>query len=281
MDVANVEQQEYWNGADSRDWVDAPERFDEMLEPFAAHLLDAATLVDGERVLDVGCGNGATTLAVAQRLGGGGAVGIDLSVPMLENARARATARGIDNVTFIDADAQIATLPGPFDAIVSRFGVMFFDDPDAACANLVGSLRDGGRVVFVVWRSVPENEWVAVQAGAMFSHVAPPADLASDGPGPFRYGDPTALLRALEHAGLRDVGAEPFDTTVLLGGRGTFDDAVAFVENSGMTRRFLGDAPPDLRARALAAVREALSPYATDDGVRLGAAAWVVSGRRR
>jgi hypothetical protein len=107
------------------------------------------------------------------------------------------------------------------------------------------------------------------------------ADLIADGPGPFRYGDPAPLVGALEDAGLDGVTAQPFDTAMLLGGRGTLAEVMAFVEDSGMTRRVLSDASPPQRAHAIAAVRDALAPFATSEGVRIGAAAWIVSGRRR
>ncbi len=164
---------------------------------------------------------------------------------------------------------------------MSRFGIMFFDDPRAAFANIVGCLAPGGRLALVCWRSVPENEWVLVQAMAVAQHVALPDDLGGDGPGPFRYGDPSALIAALAAAGVHDAEAEPFDTTLLLGGRGSLDDVMQFLEGGGPTRRLLGDAEPEQKQRALASVREALTPFVTEEGVRLGAAAWIVSGNRR
>jgi SAM-dependent methyltransferase len=276
----NAEQREYWNGADSREWVDAAERYDEMLAPFVAPLLDAAAPARGERALDVGCGNGFTTLAVAELVGNGEVVGVDLSSAMLENARRRAASRAITNARFLEADAQADALPGPFDLLLSRFGIMFFDDPISACANLGRSLADDGRVAFVCWCSLPENEWVRVQANAASAHVAAAA-IDADGPGPFRYGDPTPFVRALEHAGLRRVQVERFDTTILLGGRGDLDTAMAFLAGSGMTRRLLGDAAPEAQGRAVEAVREALAAFETPDGVRLGAAAWIVTASRR
>lgn len=282
MPEANAEQREYWNSDESREWVEEPGRYDEMLEPFGIRALEVADVRPGERVLDVGCGNGALTIEAAVRAGAdGSATGIDLSEPMLTNARARAAERGLAHATFEVADAQVAALDGPFDAVMSRFGIMFFDDPDAACANIVGSLAPGGRVAFMCWRAVPENEWVLVQAAAIAQHVALPDDLASDGPGPFRYGDPSALVAALAAAGVRDAAAEPFDTTLLLGGRGSLDDVMRFLEGGGMTRRLLGDAEPGQKERALESVRTALTPFVTPDGVRLGAGAWIVSGHRR
>ncbi|MEX2254322.1 MAG: class I SAM-dependent methyltransferase [Acidimicrobiia bacterium] len=279
----NSEQREYWNGADSREWVDEMDRYDEMLAPFGARVLDVAGLAPGARVLDVGCGNGATTLAASARVAPGGqALGIDLSAPMLANARARAEGQGLGNVRFEVADAQTAELGGPFDSVISRFGVMFFDDPDAACRNLVGSLGPGGRLAFVCWRGAIENEWVAVQAAAALAHAPVSQEqLVTDGPGPFRYADPAPLVGALERVGLTDVAADPFDTRVLLGGYGSLDDVMQFIGNSGMTRRLLADASPEQRASAVDAMRGALAPFETADGVSLGAAAWTVTGRRR
>jgi SAM-dependent methyltransferase len=281
VEPANAEQRAYWNSADSREWVDGPQRYDEMLEPFAHALLDTTAPEPGEIVLDVGCGNGATTLMFAERVAPtGSATGVDLSEPMVANARDRAADRGLGNAVFTVADAQIDDVGGPYDVIVSRFGVMFFDDPLAACVNLVDALAEGGRLTFAVWRSVPENEWVMVQARAAAAHVQLP-DLGADGPGPFRYADPAPLVADLERAGLRDVAAEPYDHSMLLGGRGTLDEVMDHVAAGGMLRRFLGDADDGARDRVLASVRDSLAPYETDEGVRIDAAVWLVSGHRR
>jgi SAM-dependent methyltransferase len=278
----NAEQREYWNSDDSREWVEHPDRFDEMLAPFSTLVLDRADAVDGARVLDVGCGNGAVTIDAARRVAPSGeAVGIDLSEGMLATARQHAKRAAVENVRFDVADAQTAELDGAFDALVSRFGIMFFEDPDAAFTNLASVLAPAGRVAFVCWCPAIENEWVAVPMGAAFTVLEPPSDGGppADQPGPFRYGDPTELVASLERAGLVDVATERVETTVLLGGHGTFDEARSFVANSGVARAILGDASPDERERALAAIGEVLEPYATDEGIRIGAATWVVTAR--
>jgi SAM-dependent methyltransferase len=278
MSETNAEQRDYWNSDNVREWIAEPQRYDEMLGPFVDPILDAAAVGATSRVLDVGCGNGALTVAAARRATEGSSKGVDLSEGMVANAQERSGT--IDNVEFAVGDAQLP-VAGTFDAIVSRFGIMFFEEPATAWQHLVAALAPGGRLAFACWRPPEENEWVAVQVQAILRHVPPPDDGDADGPGPFRYGDPAPLVDGLRAAGLDGVDASPFDASILLGGHGTLDEAIEFISHSGMTRRFLGEAPSDVCEAALAEVRSALEPYVTPDGVRLGAAVWIVSGTRR
>src|SRR5438105_1527352 len=151
MRTENQEQAEHWNSGDEvGHWIAQQDAYDRMLAPFAEMIIDAAAIRPGERVLDIGCGCGATTLAVARSVGTGESVGIDLSGPMLERARADATAAGQTNARFVQADAQVYEFGGEsFDAVISRFGIMFFADPIRAFANIRGATRDGGRLAFV------------------------------------------------------------------------------------------------------------------------------------
>jgi ubiquinone/menaquinone biosynthesis C-methylase UbiE len=161
--MANTDMAEYWNGRPADVWVTEAERFDSMLAPFGRRLLTAAVLEPGERVLDVGCGNGAVSLEAARAVAPGGLVtGIDLSAPMLGVARRRAEEQGMD-IDFVQRDAQTASFDQPFDVVVSRFGVMFFDDPEVAFANLAKAARSGGRLSFVCWQEMFANEWIAVR----------------------------------------------------------------------------------------------------------------------
>lgn len=281
---ANSDQREYWNGADSREWVEHPDRFDEMLGPFGELLLERAAPDVGSRVLDLGCGSGALTLEAARLVGDDGhALGVDLSTAMIENARRRATQAGATNVRFEVADAQVGDLGGPHDLALSRFGIMFFADPVAAFANVASSLTVGARLQVVCWAPALDNDWVAVPMGAMLEVLgAPSGELPPpDQPGPFRYADPGPLLDTLEQAGFVDAAAERVDTALLLGGRGSMEHVLGFLAGSGMFRALLGDVAPDVRADVLASVEGALTPYRVDDGVRIGAAVWLVSARRR
>lgn len=160
--IANQDQVALWNEASGRTWVEMQQVLDRMLAPLAAPLIDAAFPGQEGRVLDVGCGSGATTLAMAKRLGAsGGCVGVDISGPLLAAAKSRAASEAISSVTFVQADAQTHAFdPGSFDAMISRFGVMFFDEPEAAFNNIRRALRVGGKLAFVAWRSPAENPFM-------------------------------------------------------------------------------------------------------------------------
>lgn len=282
---ANQEQREYWNGSDSHEWIVEADRYDAMLAPYGETVLDAAELTGGEHVLDVGCGGGATTLGAAARVGAsdgdgdGDAVGFDISAPMLEVARTRASARGISNARFMLGDAQTDALGGPYDIAISRFGIMFFADPVAAFANLRSALAPGGRVALLCWRPMLDNEWIVVPTAAALEHVPPPEPPPPNSPGPFRFGEEGSLGAALAAAGFTEVTSDAVDGPMLVGGPGSFDDAYDFLKGSGITRRVLSDAPDEAKTQAFAAMRDALLPFATDEGVRMNGAMWLVRAR--
>src|SRR5918994_4793995 len=169
--MPNVEQSDYWDGAGGKHWVAEQVRYDKINAKFGSRVVAALGPKPGDRVLDVGCGNGALSLAIAPLVAPAGfVVGLDISAPMLEVAAQRAHAGRVSNAIFEHGDAQTYQLEeGAFDAIVSRFGVMFFDDPDAAFANLARSLRRGARIVFICWQDLLANEWLMVPAGAPFA----------------------------------------------------------------------------------------------------------------
>jgi SAM-dependent methyltransferase len=275
-DVANAAQRELWNAQESRHWVTDQDRFDRMLAPFGERVLDAAAPERGEAVLDVGCGTGAMTCGAARRART--ATGVDISVQMVEAARARAAGAGPANETFEVADAQTHPFrAGAVDVAVSRFGVMFFDRPVAAFTNLRHALRPGGRMVFVCWQGLAANEWMSVPLAAALTHVPAPPAPPPGAPGAFSLGDRDHVRAVLRDAGFRAVEADPVAAPVAGGGGGTIDDAMRFFRNSGASRSIFADADPEVVERALAAVRTALEPHAGPGGVRLDGACWLVS----
>jgi SAM-dependent methyltransferase len=279
--MPNVEQMDYWNGAGGEHWVAEQVRYDEINAEFGARVVAVLAPQPGDRVLDVGCGNGALSLAIAPLVAPAGVVlGLDISGPMIEVAAQRAHAARMSNAIFEHADAQTYQLEGAaFDAVVSRFGVMFFDDPDAAFATLARSLRRGGRTVFTCWQDLLANEWLMVPAGAALAHVPMP-DLGEAGqPGPFSLAEPDRVRSILTGAGFGDVQVEDLRCPMRMGS--TVDDTVAFMQSTDMAAALMVDASDEVAAAAWAAVREALAPYAGPAGVVLQGAAWLVPATRR
>jgi SAM-dependent methyltransferase len=276
----NEEQIAHWAGEGGEHWAAEQDRFDRLLAPFGARVVEALAPSPGDRVLDVGCGNGALTLAVAERVRPGGeAVGVDISTPMLARARQRAAAAGAADATFVEGDAQVVDLgAATFDAAVSRFGVMFFDDPVAAFTNVRRSLREGGRLVFVCWREMLANEWMTVPAFAALEHVPMPSSLGAPGaPGPYAFADPDRVRALLTGAGFRDVSIDQFDAPTWMGSSG--EDTLRFLQRTEMARLLVADVPEATAAKAWAAVAAALDERAGPDGVVLSGSAWLVQAR--
>jgi len=283
MAEKNAYQVADWNGQSGERWVAHQARLDAMVAVFGQAAIEAAAPAPGERVLDVGCGAGASSVALAARVGRGGQVlGVDISEPLI--GRARALAPQDMPVLFQVADASCAGLPeGAFDVLFSRFGVMFFDDPTAAFAHMRHALRPGGRVAFVCWRGAAENDWVRLPMGALKGIVPPSALPDPEAPGPFSFGDRGRVTRILTAAGFTDIAIVPFDASVPFGEGGTrdaaIDDAVKMMLEVGPLSRALADRPEDIRAQASAAVRAAFADLPGERSVMLDGAAWIVMAR--
>jgi SAM-dependent methyltransferase len=270
---------DYWNGRSADAWVTGADRFDSMLAPFGHRVLAAAVLQEGERVLDVGCGNGAISLEAARAVGPSGRVtSLDLSAPMLAVARKRAEEEGID-VDFVQGDAQTASFDRPFDVVISRFGVMFFDDPVSAFANLARATRPGGRLSFVCWREFLANEWVAVPSMAMVAHVGIPELPEPGAPGPFALADPERTRDLLDSTGWSEVTIEEHDDGMPMGRDP--EDVLAFMLSDEMGRQLVEGKDPDAVRAGTEATLEALRPYVTPEGVVLRGASWLVTARNR
>jgi SAM-dependent methyltransferase len=279
MTSTNAQQIDYWNGRGGEHWVAEQERFDRINVRFGEMVVSTVAAQPGERILDVGCGNGALTLALAPLVGPTGTVtGLDISTPMLGRARRRADEAGLTNVSFEQGDAQIHSLPeATFDAVVSRFGVMFFDDPQAAFSNLRRAVRSGGRLVFVCWQEFLKNEWLIVPIGAALAHVPVPELGPPDQPGPFSLADPDRVRSLLAAAGFGEIELTAVTAPMHLGS--SVDDTVAFLRSTDLAETLMADVPEETAEAAWTAVRDALAPHATPEGVTLSGAAWLVTAR--
>ncbi len=268
-----------WSGAMGEKWNHWHERFEAMLAPIGAATLTLAACKQGERVLDIGCGAGATTFALAKQVGAGGQVlGLDISSALVQTAATRARQQGVTNANFLCGDAATIKLSeGGYDCLFSRFGVMFFADPFAAFRNLRLMLREGARVVFCCWGPPPENPWVSSLSAVVSRHISlpPPDPLA---PGPFAFADQVRTRSILEQAGFEGITFTPWHGRQVLGGPGLDLDAVVnFAEKAFFVGDVLEGKPEHLRQQVLADVRGFLRDRQTENGVELDAMAWLVS----
>ncbi|MFF7870577.1 class I SAM-dependent methyltransferase [Streptomyces qaidamensis] len=267
------EQAARWNGPAGNAWVDLQELLDEMFRPIEELLVDAVAAEHAGRVLDVGCGTGGVTRAVARRAGH--CVGVDISGPMIETARAHAEREGVP-ASFIQADAQeYAFEPGAFDAVVSRFGVMFFSDPVRAFGNLRSAVRDGAGLRCVVWRGPQENPFMttAERAAAPFLPDLPAR--RPDQPGQFAFADPERVHRVLADSGWAGIDIQPVDVVCALPER----DLVTYFTRLGPLGMVLPGTDERTRAEIVEAVRPAFDPFVQGTQVRYTAACWMVSAR--
>tara|TARA_R110000868_G_scaffold25433_8_gene99340 strand:+ start:1376 stop:2233 length:858 start_codon:yes stop_codon:yes gene_type:complete len=273
---ANAEQSEAWNGATGVKWVRFQDRLDRMLAPFSDALLAAAAIKPGERVLDIGCGCGATTIEAAKFAGASGkTLGIDLSAPMTARARERA-AELKSPAQFAVADAFNHDFgKDSFDLLISRFGVMFFDDPVGAFTNLRRALTPQGRMVFVCWRQLSENAWITtpMRVARPLIPPVPPADPYAPGPGAFA--EQERVTNILQKAGFKNVTHTPIDLQVRVGVN--LDEALEQSLEIGPLARLIADLDDTIKANVRQAVRGELAKHlTTDGGVMLDSATWVV-----
>ncbi|MBK6659085.1 MAG: class I SAM-dependent methyltransferase [Proteobacteria bacterium] len=275
-DTPSNEQATYWNEEGGERWVRHIDGVEAMLEPLNAGLLAGVAARPGERVLDIGCGGGVTSAALARAVGDGGHVtGLDVSQVILEVARRRYAT--LANLDFLLADAGAHDFaPASYEVLTSRFGVMFFPDPHAAFANLRRALKADARLCFLCWRRLDENPWMGLAAAAAFTVLPPPPRPEPGAPGPFSFAKRERVSDILSSAGFGAIEFEALDRGIDLG---SLDEAMAWLTHMGPAAQPLREANEDHRALALDAMREALGNEERNGRVVLNGATWVVKAR--
>lgn len=270
---ANTGQFRLWDGEHGAYWAEHADRYDASYAAYQPAVLAAAAVRAGEYVLDVGCGTGQVAIDLVRSTPGVSARGVDLSAEQVNVARHRAT--GLD-VDFAQVDAQVHDFgQAVFDLVVSRTGTMFFSDQGAAFTNLARATRPGGRLVLLVWRGVQDNEWLREITGALTAgRDLPPMPPGS--PGPFSQSDPDAVTGMLHAAGWDDVAFQPLDQPMYFGTDA--DDATTFLV--GQSEFLLQSADDQQRARAIDNLHRVMKAHESEDGVRLGSGAWLITARR-
>ena len=272
--VNENEQAKTWNGHAGHAWVEMQSSLDRLFQPFEEMLVQAAAARPPRRVLDVGCGAGATTLALARRLGSGAhCLGIDISEPMLATARLRARQEG-SHAEFLRANAETHPFePATFDRIVSRFGVMFFDDSTEAFANLRRAATPDAELHLITWRSAADNPFMttAERAAALLLPGLPARKPGA--PGQFAFAAPNHVRGILTASGWDAIDIQPIDVTCAM----PESDLVPYISRLGPVGLALQDAAEPLRAQVVETARAAFAPYVHGPEVRFTAACWMVT----
>jgi SAM-dependent methyltransferase len=270
------EQAAIWNGTGARGWIALQDLLDEVFQPIQDLLVEAISEETPGRVLDVGCGTGSTTVAVARRLGANGScTGVDISEAMIAAARRRAEQERVA-ATFTVADAQTYRFErASFDAFISRFGVMFFADSVEAFANLRRAAKADAALRFVAWRSMAENPFMTTAERAAAPHLPNLPVRQPNEPGQFAFGDRDRVRRVLDDSGWSQIDIEPIDVPCAMP-----ESALApYLTRLGPVGRLLQEADDELRVRVMAAVRPAFDPYLHGAEVRFTAACWMIGAR--
>jgi SAM-dependent methyltransferase len=279
MDVtqqSDHQQTKLWNGAGGRAWVETQDLLNELFRPFEDLLVDLVRGGSAKRLLDVGCGAGSTTLAVARSLGKSGCcVGIDISEPMIAAARARAEQEGIAAI-FICANAEMHVFePSSFDMIISRFGVMFFDDPVRAFANLRSAATGDAKLQIIVWRGAEENPFMTTAERVATPLLPNLPARRPDAPGQFGFGDSRRVHTILQESGWAEIDIQRLDVCCTL----PLKDLNAYLTRLGPVGLALQDVDEQTRTQVIEAVRPAFDAYVHGGEVRFNAACWMVSAR--
>lgn len=271
---------EDWMGRTGAEWARRVDALDLLLGPPCAEGRRVLNAQPGERILDLGCGAGASTAPLAEQVTATGRVtGVDVSPDLLEQARARLAGQG--HVDLLEADAQKHDFSAePHDAIYSRFGAMFFGDPSAAFSNLHKAVLPGGRAVFVAWREAARNQWASVPMTFATDGAAPQGPVG--GPGPFAWADPEVFTSALRNGGFADVHPHSFEFMAEIS-EGDDPDPVAraaeFMMRIGPLASKLRGATDEAKAEARAFLNQRLARHVKDGAVRLLASAWIITAR--
>jgi ubiquinone/menaquinone biosynthesis C-methylase UbiE len=278
---ANADQAAYWNGPAGRRWIDRQETLDLVLQPIQDILLTRAAVTPGERIVDIGCGCGTSTIALARQTGRTGHVtGVDISQPMLARARERAPADL--PLQFMHSDATVFPFsPGSTDLLFSRFGVMFFANPTLSFANMRTALRHEGRLIFASWREPRLNPWMILPLQEAYRHVPRLPEVGPEDPGPFSFARAERVQRILSQAGYALIRLDAVDLTLDLAiGRG-LESAVASALNTGPVSRALEGQPPEALLKVRDAIRTALTSCQKGNSVPLGASVWIATASSR
>lgn len=283
MQTANEEQAEYWGKSPSGvKWLTYEDQLDDLMAPVLKLVLERAELQPGMHVLDIGCGTGASSIAASRAVGSDGHVlAADFSQQFLDRAARRASDAGAENIAFQFADAQTHPFAeGERDVMISRFGVMFFEDTVAAFANMARALKPGGQMIFAAWGPLAGNPWFKLPHVAATERLGTPPKVDRNAPGPLAFHDRERVCGLLAQAGLTDIRVEAAPLSLHF--QGTLQGCAELCTSVGPAARVIAhfDGQPEDVAAIQHSVANAFCPYATGDAVHIPAEINLFQARR-
>ena len=281
MEDKNIKQKQFWSGAGGDVWVDKQREMDIMLNPLGERVIQGLDLKEETKILDIGCGCGATTLEIAKIVNQGEVIGVDISEPMLERATQTASDMALTNISYQVKDVQVDEMPNKyFDIAFSRFGVMFFEDPFEAFKNINHSLKDNGQLSFVCWQHASLNPWQSLSIQVIKEFLDLPAPPPKS-PGPFAFEDKSYIEEILNASGFRDIEIKDNqEDIVMFSGKSIREACEDYLTINPVVTEMLKNSPSELREEILEALIGKFSDYHKDDGLLFPSATWIVSARK-
>ncbi len=281
MEDKNAKQKDFWSGKGGYYWVEKQSEMDIMLNPLGEKALAKLDLQSNSKVLDIGCGCGATTLEIAQIASDGAVTGLDISVPMLDKAKSEAKNKGIENVDFKVVDVQVEQLAyEEYDFAYSRFGVMFFDDPFEAFKNIFSSLRTDGELSFVCWQDPSLNPWQSLSLQVIRRYLDMPSPPPRS-PGPFAFHEKDYVKEILENSGFSNISFDDNQEDItMFAGKSLEEASEDYLAINPVVTEMLKDSTDDLKSEIVESLKEAFSEFHRGDGLVFPSATWVVSANK-
>ena len=277
MKIINQEQKEFWNEKKGKIWVSLESNIDKMLGPLGHHAIKILNPKSGEKILDIGCGTGSTSQSLSKLVGENGLItGIDISEPILNFAKNQLENRNIKNIDFIQEDAQTFNLSNfNYDAIFSRFGIMFFEDPFFAFKNIKKSLNSRGRITFICWSNREENDWITLSSKVASQFLELPPKNNPREPGPFAFEEYSYIKEILTKSGWKNINIKNHKENIIVGK--TLYHAAAFLSKMGPMSVPFENSNEKTKAKVIEALKECYSKYLIPKGVEFHFSTWIVS----
>lgn len=281
MEDKNIKQRQFWSGAGGDVWVNKQREMDIMLNPLGDRVIERLDLKSDSKIIDIGCGCGATTLEIAKKITQGEILGVDISEPMLDKATETAKEMSLSNISFEVKDVQVDVMPlNYFDIAFSRFGVMFFEDPFEAFKNIHSSLKEDGLLSFVCWQNASLNPWQSLSIQVIKEFLDLPAP-APKSPGPFAFEDKTYLEEILRESGFK--GLEILDNRediIMFSGKSIREACEDYLTINPVVTEMLKNSKPELTEEILEALVIKFSNFHQNDGLLFPSATWIVTAKK-